>query len=66
MFHSVETALVRVNNDLLRAVDDHGEAVSVLLDMSAAFETVDHKNSAVSTTGQIWCHWYKKLMVCLS
>ena len=30
MFHSVETALVRVNNDLLRAVDDHGEAVSVL------------------------------------
>ncbi|XP_072048603.1 uncharacterized protein [Amphiura filiformis] len=41
-YHSVETALVRVNNDLLQAVDTHGEAVLVLLDMSAAFDTVDH------------------------
>ena len=32
--HSVETALVKVNNDLLQAVDNHGEAVLVLLDMS--------------------------------
>ena len=42
-FHSVETATVRVTNDLLRAVDDHGEAVLVLLDLSAAFDTMDHQ-----------------------
>ena len=42
-FHSVETATVPVTNDLLRAVDDHGEAVLVLLDLSAAFDTKDHQ-----------------------
>ena len=34
---------VCVTNDLLRAVDDHGEAVLVLLDLSAAFDVMDHQ-----------------------
>ena len=33
---------LRVTNDLLRAVDQHHEAVLVLLDLSAAFDTIDH------------------------
>jgi len=33
-----------VQNDLLRAVDTHGGAVLVLLDLSAAFDTIDHNS----------------------
>ena len=42
-FYSTETALVRIQNDLLRAVDRHQEAILVLLDYSAAFDTIDHQ-----------------------
>jgi len=42
-FHSTETALTRVQNDILDALDTHGAAVLVLLDLSAAFDTIDHK-----------------------
>ena len=40
--HSTETAVLRVQNDILRAIDS-GECVFlVLLDLSAAFDTVSH------------------------
>ena len=41
-FHSTETALIRVFNDILVALDRHQEVVLVLLDLSAAFDNIDH------------------------
>ena len=41
-FHSTETALLRVHNDILRAIDNKKEVVLVLLDLSSAFDTIDH------------------------
>jgi hypothetical protein len=40
--HSIETALVKVFDDILCAVDSKKCVLLVLLDMSAAFDTIDH------------------------
>lgn len=40
--HSTETALTRVQHDITTALDNHSSAVLVLLDLSAAFDVIDH------------------------
>ena len=40
--HSTETALLRVHNDVMRSLDRQTDVVLLLLDLSAAFDTIDH------------------------
>lgn len=40
-FHSTETALLKVQSDILMGMDENHVTIVVLLDLSAAFDTVD-------------------------
>ena len=41
-FHIVESALLRAQNDVLLSLDKGQSVLLVLLDLSAAFDTIDH------------------------
>ncbi|KAK6178704.1 hypothetical protein SNE40_011227 [Patella caerulea] len=40
--HSCKTALIRMNNDIMTALDSRSHVLLSLLDLSAAFNTLDH------------------------
>ena len=41
-FHSTETALLRIKSDLLLSMDDQKISLLLLLDLTGAFDTIDH------------------------
>ena len=41
--HSTETALLRVHNDICLALDNKNDVILVLVDLSSAFEMVNHQ-----------------------
>ena len=40
---STETPLIKVHNDIVTTIDSGHSVILVLLDLSAAFDTVDHR-----------------------
>ena len=42
-YHSTETAMIKVQDDILRAIDNNCSVILLLLDLSAAFDTVNHR-----------------------
>jgi len=45
-FHSTETTVISIHNDMIGVVDQGHIGALVLLDLSAAFDTVDHSISS--------------------
>jgi len=64
--HSTETAVLHVLADILQAVDCGDVAALVLLDLSAAFDTVDHDillqrlnmTFSINDSAHAWFHSY--------
>ena len=64
--HSTESALLNVHNDIIMSMDKGKVTALTLLDLSAAFDTIDHATLTdrlsdrygISGQAQIWCSSY--------
>ena len=64
--HSTETVLLRILSDILIALDDDKISISLLLDLSAAFDTTNHEillshlehDFDIGSTPLNWCRSY--------
>ena len=64
--HSTETALLRVQNDILTNIENKEVTILVLLDLSSAFDTVDHtilldRLKNIGITGLVH-EWFKSYL----
>ena len=66
-FHNTETALLRIYNDLLLEADKGNLSILALLDLSAAFDTIDHSilidrlQQTFGLSGTV-LHWFKSYL----
>jgi len=57
-YHSTETAIVNIDNDMIEIVDQGRIGALTLLDMSAVFDTVDHSILLeVLRIEAVWNRW---------
>ena len=63
-FHSTETALIKIHSDILSALDKKQCVLLIMLDLSAAFDTIDHNvllgrmNKVLGASGKV-LDWFR-------
>ena len=68
LLHSTETALLRVHNDLRTDLDSRKGVIPCLLDLSTAFDTIDHDTFFQRLSARMGIHskfldWFKSYLM---